>query len=111
MKAASVFARNELSHGSLVTRDMAPELLNELNAVAARVEFARVGLTVLMNCCSFAFRMCQLGLLSQLRRIFQTSRIAILSRKSQETRKGRERSKSHLKIGREKHQQWMWNEG
>lgn len=87
MKAASVFARNELSHRSLVIRDMAPELLNELNAIAARVAFARVGFTVLMNCCSFAFRMCQLGLLSQLTRIFQTSRIAILSRKSQETRK------------------------
>jgi len=66
MKAASVFARNELSHRGLVIRDMAPELLNELNAIAARVEFVRVGFTALMNCCSFAFRMCQLGLLSQL---------------------------------------------
>jgi hypothetical protein len=53
--------------------------------------------------------MCQLGLLSQLRRIFQTSRIVILSRESQEARKVRERSRylgvdgdrsrSHLKKG------------
>jgi len=70
MKAANMFARNELSHRGLVIRDMASELLNELNAVAARVEFARVGFTVLMNCGGFAFRMCQLGLLSQLTRIF-----------------------------------------
>jgi hypothetical protein len=87
IKAASVFARNELSHRGLIIRDMAPGLLNELNAVAARVEFARVGFIALMNCCSFAFRMCQLDLLPQLSRIFQTSRTTTLSRKSQETGK------------------------
>jgi hypothetical protein len=120
MKAASVFARNALSHRGLIIRGMAPELLNELNAVAARVELVRVGCAFFMIYCSFALRICKLGK-TQLSRIFQTCSIVILSRTIQETRKVWERSKylvldgdgsrSHLEIGREKHQQWIWSDG
>ena len=56
IETASVFARNELSHRGLVIRDMASELLNELNAVAARVELARVGFAVLMIRCKFCLQ-------------------------------------------------------
>ena len=56
MKTASVFAGNALPHRCLIIRDMAPELLNELNAVAARIEFARVGFCCLDDLCGFCLQ-------------------------------------------------------